>query len=433
MKKTDFRKSLFYTHLTMAGITSLFSISFFFFNDSIVSESLAKSTGLHVSPEFTGGTITAEYMEEIDASKELKRYVVYSPVYNAPWQQNPDYWQIEQSYGTSISDLGEISVQVDSSTAGSYILHIDGSQPENSILTDSKGKFICSLETYVSRDGRTVKTRIPLENKQLQKFYTEETTNHCISAASMQQAALEVNMKEKKLESNSIASKIAEYRAPYIQLEKEEREAAAMELESAGLALSATSTDSTDSSDSTDEAEFEKAYRLFLTKYAVAAEKAFKAIMDRDEGNVRAMAYYGSSLAKHGGQTNPFTGMNLVNKAYIWLDKAVALSEGTDFHFEALMNRAEVSASVPNTVFHKAQAGAMDFEKAARILESRSSSAEAEQPSGTKADAQVHLISPRDRIVDRYIWASAADCWLKCGDQVQASICLKNADRFCNQ
>lgn len=429
MKRSNFKKSLFYTHLAMAGITSLFSISFFFFNDSIVSESLAKSTGLHVSHEFTGGTITAEYMEEIDASRELKRYVVYTPVYNAPWQQNPEYWQLEQSYGTDIKNLGEISVQVDSPNAGTYILHIDGNCPENSILTDREGKFICALETYVSRDGRTVKTRIPLEQKQLQKFYTEEKTTHYIKASNIQQTALEVNMKEKKVETNSITSRIEEYRAPYIQLEKEKTEGTILELES----LESKSNPAATTPVSEEDAEFEKAYHLFLANDAVAAEKAFKAIIDRDGNNVKAMAYYGSSLAKHGGQVNPFTGMNLVNKAYVWLDKAVALSEGTEFHFEALMNRAEVSASVPNTVFHKAQTGAEDFEKAARLFEERLSSQAVATPSANGQVTPDTIVSPRDIILDRYLWASAADCWLKCGDQLQASICLKNAERFCGK
>ena len=91
----------------------------------------------------------------------------------------------------------------------------------------------------------------------------------------------------------------------------------------------------------------------------------------------------------------------LVNESYTYLDKAAELSRGKDGEVEVLLNRASVSASVPEGVFGKSEAGAKDFVRLASISD--------------------------DAEFKSYCWTMASECYKKCGKTTFAAIALQKA------
>ena len=116
------------------------------------------------------------------------------------------------------------------------------------------------------------------------------------------------------------------------------------------------------------------------------------------------MPFYGSSLAIKGGLSNVMKAVALVNEAYTYLDKAAQLAAGREGEIEVLMNRASVSASVPEQVFCKAQSGAEDFMK---------------------------IISLTDDInLKSYCYVMAYECYTSCGKDSQAFLALQEAKKM---
>jgi tetratricopeptide (TPR) repeat protein len=101
---------------------------------------------------------------------------------------------------------------------------------------------------------------------------------------------------------------------------------------------------------------------------------------------IEATAYLGSLVAMSGGSAgNVGEAMRLVNEAFVLLDEAVAEGEKAYVNGDgleaalttALLNRANVAASVPNEAFAKAETAAADFLRAAEIVEKGGSPREA--------------------------------------------------------
>ena len=131
--------------------------------------------------------------------------------------------------------------------------------------------------------------------------------------------------------------------------------------------------------------DLEKLSALFgLSRYDEAKILAEK-ILKKEKENPVALAYYGSLIAMEGGKTkNPMQAINFVQKAYIYLDKAVEIIEEKlnnnnnqnindpkiiEYAIIVYTNRAIVSASAPNEIFSKYEVAISDLIKISQLLE----------------------------------------------------------------
>jgi tetratricopeptide (TPR) repeat protein len=116
---------------------------------------------------------------------------------------------------------------------------------------------------------------------------------------------------------------------------------------------------------------FTRAETAFRAGAHDQAETLFAEMLAAEPDNPRALAYTGSLIALKAAEAPVLAAVDLVTQAFRYLDRAVELADGDEEKLAALMNRGNVSLSVPNTVFNKALAGAEDFLKAAEIYRSR--------------------------------------------------------------
>ena len=94
----------------------------------------------------------------------------------------------------------------------------------------------------------------------------------------------------------------------------------------------------------------------------------------------------------------------LVNESYTYLDKAAQMAAGREGEIEVLLNRASVSASVPEQVFGKAAGGAEDFMRIISLTE--------------------------DTVLKAYCYVMASECYQKCGKETQAILALQEAQKM---
>ncbi len=383
------KRARFYLGAAIVSLSCFVGIPMMFFGEDFMGDLVAQALDLKVSPGFTGGILARNFIDEIDDGKNLQEYKVYQPVYDAVWQQNADYWQIDQRYDTDARDFGSINVLLSDDFGNDYKLVIE---KEKTVLLDSNGNYICSCENYFMEGGRLIKTRIPLKEKRLQKFYVTENTRHSVYVEDEIQISKNVDMKAKEAKKNMKES-IDKIKDAYYEMK-----------------------DGVQADDlKTGNEEFDKAYSLFRDGEAEKAEPLFKSMIDKNGDDPKANAYYGSCLAIRGGNSNVFSAMNLVKKSYVYLDKAVSLSRGQTSEVDCLMNRAEVSVSVPNAVFGKAEQGAIDFARCAEIYEKKAEGA---------------IMSEEDKLVIAYCYASAAECHLNRKKESEAALCLKKAEKI---
>lgn len=383
------KRVVFYLSGLFAVVSCMIGIPMFFIGSDFMADILAKKMNLTVSPGFTGGVMSRDFIKELDESKNLRRYTVYQPVYDAVWQKNPDYWQIEQTYDSNFENPEKIKVMIEDEKSNKYELVITG---EDAFVSDGNGNFICRCENYFLEGGRKIRTRIPLSDRRLQRFYTAEKTLHRLYADDEDILSVVVNMKEKGEEKN-MKDVIEKIKDRYYEVKEE-----------------------TLSSEKLPEGtEMEKAYAYFSYGEYEKAESIYKKILENESENPVANAYYGSCLAIRGGNSNVFSAMSLVKKAYVYLNRGVELSAGKESEFEALMNRAEVSISVPNSIFGKMETGAKDFEKAAELYKLKSKDV---------------ILSEYDRVYLSYIYASAAECYIVLGKELEAALSMKKAEQY---
>ena len=117
-----------------------------------------------------------------------------------------------------------------------------------------------------------------------------------------------------------------------------------------------------------------------------------------------SMAYYGSFLAMKGGESSVVKAVALVNEAFDYLDKAAELAAGQEGEIDVLMNRASVSASVPEQVFGKAETGAEDFMRIVSLT--------------------------TDTNLKAYCYVMAYECYNACGKETQANLVLQEAKKM---
>ena len=148
----------------------------------------------------------------------------------------------------------------------------------------------------------------------------------------------------------------------------------------------------------------------FFSKLGTKAGETFQSIKDSDATKkAKNYAEIPGLTVQVGKQES------LVKKAYVYLNRGVELSAGKESEFETLMNRAEVSISVPNSIFGKMEVGARDFERAAELYKLKSESA---------------ILSEYDRIYLAYIYASAAECYSELGREVEEALSMKKAEQY---
>lgn len=371
-----------------AAFVCLFGVNLFFFFDTQLDELLGKH--LRVHPSFTGGEIAEDFVETIGDTDSLDfiRYTVFLPVINAKWVDNPEYWQLILEYKNGSESLKNAVLYIDfDNIAGGSLLSLpdaahvsfDENHPwdyavkvsdNEAKIYDSAKNFVCNAQFLSLKEGTQFKIRLPLKDEGLQRILGAKKTWHYVLADGLPQFAgenskpLEVAM---KIQTKDSASE-KEDEAFISQMKKMYEEA--MESDSGA-----------------DDIEENLAF--------------YKLKIDENPEDFVSLANYGSNLAKKGGESSVIQAVMLVNESYTYLDKAAQLSQGKDGEIEVLLNRASVSASVPEGVFGKSEAGAKDFVRLASLSD--------------------------DAEFKSYCWAMASECYKKCGKITLSTIALQKA------
>ncbi len=353
--------------------TCFFGISLFFICSSVPQNFIAHF--LHVDPSYTGGLICADFFNSSDADFPLLRYTVYQPVTNARWQKSAEYWQLAMEFKDNSTAFPNITVFIDADnidgagnnkTAGcDFELKISDSEAK---LYDGTGSFLCNTEYYKLNEGQQIKIRIPLQDKRIQKILVSKKTKHSISVNTFSPLSLEASM------------------TPYKKTKEQK--------------------------------EKDKAYINYVKKFYEESQTIqmspgkstdenlafYKEKINYNPEDYVSLACYGSWLAVKGGESSVMKAVSLVNEAYTYLDKAAAFAARREGEIEVLLNRASVSASVPEQVFGKAAAGAEDFMRIVSLTE--------------------------DQALKAYCYVMAYECYQKCGKETQAILALQEAQKM---
>ncbi len=389
MKLENVKKILHGCRVAKTALICILGVPMFF----VFSEVPANFIGsfLHVDPTYTGGLVAEEIVDPIGNASEkggLVCYTVHQPVTGARWQKSAEYWQVVFDYnGTPVQKSEVVYIAVDnmaeSARSWNFALKIDGAQGQ---VYDNDGSYICAAEVYPLNGGEQVKARIPLQDKRLQPLLASKKTWHYFDFGGAN-LGLELTKDADTLpvEARMVAQKKdngkdAEDEA-FVERVKKMYEAAFNE------------PSASDSSD--DSVDPMVAINAALEEYGKKIE--------RNPNDYISLANYGSWLAKKGGESSALKAMKLVKEAYVYLDKAAALCDGKEGEIEVLMNRASVSASVPEMVFGKSEVGANDFMKVASLTD--------------------------NKVLKAYCFVMASECYKKYGQKSNAFIALQEAKK----
>jgi tetratricopeptide (TPR) repeat protein len=159
-------------------------------------------------------------------------------------------------------------------------------------------------------------------------------------------------------------------------------------------------------------------------RYALAAFRAgkndealaaFNKILAATPDDAVALAYRGSLVSMTARDASPLVAVDIVTRAYADLDRAVALAKTPDEIITVRTNRANVSQSVPETVFGKALQGAEDWLASAEANKALATA------DGTSLDAEI----AGDLL-------NAALCFETAGKPDDAGIWFREAARIAN-
>lgn len=386
--KFEKTKNFFYgCRVAKTALICILGVPMFF----VFSEVPANFIGsfLHVDPTYTGGLVAEEIVDPIGNASEkggLVCYTVHQPVTGARWQKSSEYWQVVFNYnGAAAQKDSVVYIAADNMARGeqdwNFALKIDGAQGQ---VYDNDGSYICAAEIYPLNGGEQVKARIPLQDKRLQALLASKKTWHYFdfggAAGGASQAADTVPVEARMVAKKKDKGKDAEDEA-FIERVKKMYDAAF------------NNNGASDSSD--DGTDPMLAINAALEEYGKKIEQ--------NPNDYISLANYGSWLAKKGGESSALKAMKLVKEAYVYLDKAAALCDGKEDEIEVLMNRASVSASVPEMVFGKSEVGANDFMKVASLTD--------------------------NKVLKAYCFVMASECYKKCGQKSKAFIALQEAKK----
>lgn len=471
----------------LAALTCLFGVTIFFINSGTLCNMIVKALHLRVDPKFVGGEIAADFFDDseddfgsgilkypsnaefAEGSLDLLRYTVHEPVYNAKWQQSPDYWQMDLEFRSGpahvrnlmiyIGLLEEENPKVEKLAASSVPLYDSAENVEfvedkawnfavwlggkQGKVFDAEGNFICNTELGFENEGKTVKIRIPLKEKTLQRVYTARETYHYVEVGAYSQFDRGGFMPIEKRRSNSrggtvtsrdfnsLVPKIYDVLGDNSQLAGwNEDELTKAVVNPVVADMNAVSNHNEDEdkkfvSDVTNRLlEFEQEEEnsshdsgaYFGFDSLDQALNHFENLVKENPESAVPMAYYGSCLAMKGGQSNVVQAVSLVNKSFEYLDKAVELCQNDNEMVEVLMNRASVCKSVPEAVFNKSQIGAEDYTKLAAIQKSRM------KEGGLWEDEQ-------EKYTLAYLYINGSQCYKTAGKETEAKILLQEAKK----
>ena len=386
MKFEKAKKFFYGLKVAKTALVCVLGVPMFF----VFSEVPANFIGsyLRVDPSYTGGLVAEEIVDPIGNAGErggLVRYTVHQPVTGARWQKSAEYWQVVFDFnGAPAKKQETVYIAADnmaeSARSWNFALKIYGSQGK---VYDSKGALICAAEVYPLNGGEQVKARIPLQDKRLQALLGAKKTWHSIELgdeagnAGGRAAPVEARMAAQKKKNGQ-----ADDDEAFVERVKKIYEAAA---NNSGVS----------DSSATDDGDPMAAINAALQKY----EQKIK----ENPNDYISLANYGSWLAKKGGESSALKAMKLVKDAYVYLDKAAKLCAGKEGEIEVLMNRASVSASVPEMVFKKSEVGANDFTKAASLSD--------------------------NKVLKAYCHVMAYECYKKCNKESKAFLALQEAKK----
>lgn len=359
-----------------AAFACLFGVSIFFFFDSQLDNLLGKFIRIH--PSFTGGELARDFIKATGENDTLDytRYTVFKPVTNAKWVDNPEYWQLVLEYKNDLEALENFAIYINFDNIENYKNHlwnyaVEYSEGQGKIY-DSENNFVCKPQLLILEKENQIKIRIPLKDIGLQRILGAKKTWHYLTLngkpgfLDMNDSSLEVDMVSKTEDKNSSKEDEA-----YIKQMKEIF-AEAMEIDF-------------------DSNSIEENLNFYKNK------------IDENPNDFVSLANYGSNLAKKGGNSSVVKAVILVNQSYTYLDKAAKLARGKEGEVEVLLNRASVSASVPEQVFAKSESGAEDFVRLASLTD----------------DAEFKA----------YCYAMACDCYQKCGKTTLAKVALQKSKK----
>lgn len=389
MKFENVKKFFYGLKVARTALVCVLGVPMFF----VFSEVPANFIGgfLRVDPSYTGGLVAEEIVDPIGNAAErggLVRYTVHQPVTGARWQKSAEYWQVVFDFnGAPAKNEETVYIaadnMADSARPWNFALKIEGGQGQ---VYDNKGAFICAAEVYPLNGGEQVKARIPLQDKRLQALLGSKKTWHYFDFGGERGEAGNAVGRAVPVEARMAAQKKAKGQADddeaFVERVKKIYEAAA------------NNSGASDSSAS-DDGDPMAAINAALQKY----EQKIK----ENPNDYISLANYGSWLAKKGGESSALKAMKLVKEAYVYLDKAAELCEGQEGEIEVLMNRASVSASVPEMVFKKSEVGANDFTKVASLSD--------------------------NKVLKAYCHVMAYECYKKCNKESKAFLALQEAKK----
>lgn len=386
MKIESVKKFFYGLKVARTALVCVLGVPMFF----VFSEVPANFIGgfLRVDPSYTGGLVAEELVDPIGNAGErggLVRYTVHQPVTGARWQKSAEYWQVVFDFnGAPAKNKETVYIAADnmaeSARPWNFALKIDDGQGK---VYDNKGALICAAEVYPLNGGEQVKARIPLQDKRLQALLGSKKTWHSIELgdeagnAGGRAFPVEARMAAQKKKNGQ-----ADDDEAFVERVKKIYEGAA---NNSGVS----------DSSATDDGDPMAAINAALKKY----EQKIK----ENPNDYISLANYGSWLAKKGGESSALKAMKLVKDAYVYLDKAAELCAGKEGEIEVLMNRASVSASVPEMVFKKSEVGANDFTKAASLTD--------------------------NKVLKAYCHVMAYECYKKCNKESKAFLALQEAKK----
>lgn len=367
------------------AFSCFFGITLFFVFSDIMTNFLGSF--LRVDPSYTGGEVCGEFIgDNLSASNpELMHYTVHQPVTNARWQKSAEYWQLVLEYknAPAASKAVRIYIGLDNQNDknGLFDYEVQLADGKGDVF-DKDGNFITSVEYYVLNDGTQIKIRIPLSDKRLHKILGAKKTYHYLTedASFAEVSPLEVTMtprkKDKKAEAETKAF-VNHVKEVYYQTRY-----------------------STDASDSASGLENTDNDRPDLNDVDACLLYFGQKIKDNPD-DYENLSNYGTYLAMKGGQSSIMKATALVKESYNYLDKACELAFEKEGEIDVLLNRASVSASVPEQVFGKAESGAEDFMRIILLTD--------------------------DKKLKAYCYVMAYECYKKRGNQSKAFLALQEA------
>lgn len=466
------------------AVCSLAGISFFFINSETLCNMVVNSLHLKVDARFVGGEIAADFFDDSEDDSgsgilkypsnaefaegclDLLRYTVHQPVYDAKWQQNPDYWQIALEFKNGPVNVRNIMIyigiqedenpKIEKLTSSSETLfdaaenvELGAENPWNFAVWiggkegnvyDANGNFICSAQMGFENNGKSVKFRIPLKDKKLQRVYTAQETYHYVLVGAYSQFDRGGFMPIEKRRSNSrggttsaktfnpLIPKLYDVLGDNQQLAEWNED----DLTKAKIIPFVADMKAVLNHNHNEDEIFINSVVAKLSEFENNEEdssgqyfgfetldEAFSYFENKMKGNPSSaipMAYYGSCLAMKGGRSSVIQAVTYVNKAFEYLDKAVELCKNDDELVDVLMNRASVCKSVPESVFKKAHVGAEDFIKIASIQKS------------TMKDKGL-LNDEHEKYMLAYFYISASQCYKTTGKDTESKILLQEAKK----